>query len=1075
MTNEVPRYDELKLRIAPGPGVGYQVAAFGPDGSAASGAFTLPFDQTQLENFVLRVARRRSVRAYRSSQMEEAKRFGSKLFDALIGGEIRDVYLSARRAAEQKERGLRVTLYLTDVPELMEVPWEFLYERPSFLSQSVFTPVVRSLDLRDVRPPRKVTPPLRILGVVSQPRGVEMLDADRERDKLGKALSELERDGTVELRWLERATLTALDDAISATDDVHVLHYIGHGAYDDRTEGGIVVLEDAHGAPHEVTGEELGSLIQDERSLRLVVLNSCEGARGSHVDPFSGVASSLVEYQIPAVIGMQFEITDEAAVTFASRLYTALARGFPVDAALAQARKAIFAAGSDIEFGTPVLFLRAGDGRLFDLERPPVGPPRVRDEADLTLNLNQDTPEAKPGERVAWQLMIENSGGSGLRQVTARGTDGEALAEPVELRPGGRHIVRWIEPLEPGLRQLITVTAVDYRGSSISRQVGATAVAITPEAEEQARREAEEQARREAEEQARREAEEQARREAEEQARREAEEQARREAEEQARREAEEQARREAEEQARREAEEQARREAEEQARREAEEQARREAEEQARREAEEQARREAEEQARREAEEQARREAEEQARGEAEEHITSLQDELRLHAEARNWAAVLAVSDQLATLDPDASDIDGLVTTARQQLAQQARREAEEQARREAEEQERREAEEHITSLQDELRLHAEARNWAAVLAVSDQLATLDPDASDIDGLVTTARQQLAQQARREAEEQARREAEEQARREAEEQARREAEELASAGRVAAEGVASKGPDSQPNGLRSDLGVASEKAVVGSWMRQHRLMSGVVSIAVIAGAAVAIILGSTHSTPRTPPPTAPPGPTTSSTSSSSSPANSALQSVLTKYVPAGVTDCSSLRSNDLTTYGIAGIICYTAPGAGSVVYNLWSSSADAHGQYDQRLSGNPGCSAATMGILSSYKGGGATCDLEDNSGDNSGKKAYIYWSDDKNKTTGELSGNDANDHALALTWRGQYIASQQPPATTAATTLPTTETTTSPTQTTPLTSSSGSPPTGGITVPCPPSDGGNGKCAGIPVGQPCC
>lgn len=108
-------------------------------------------------------------------------------------------------------------------------------------------------------------------------------------------------------------------------------------------------------------------LLQDERSLRLAVLNSCEGARSSHVDPFSGAAASLVHYGVPAVIGMQFEITDEAAIAFAGRLYDALARNFPVDAALAQARRSIFAAGNDIEFGTPVLFLRGRDARLFDV------------------------------------------------------------------------------------------------------------------------------------------------------------------------------------------------------------------------------------------------------------------------------------------------------------------------------------------------------------------------------------------------------------------------------------------------------------------------------------------------------------------------------------------------------------------------------------------------------------------------------------------------------------------------------------------------------------------------------------
>jgi hypothetical protein len=82
MADGIPTYDELKLRIGRGAEGVYQVVAFGPDGSTGSGAFSLPFDETQLDNFVLRVGRpRRGVRAYRSSQMEDAKRFGSQLFE----------------------------------------------------------------------------------------------------------------------------------------------------------------------------------------------------------------------------------------------------------------------------------------------------------------------------------------------------------------------------------------------------------------------------------------------------------------------------------------------------------------------------------------------------------------------------------------------------------------------------------------------------------------------------------------------------------------------------------------------------------------------------------------------------------------------------------------------------------------------------------------------------------------------------------------------------------------------------------------------------------------------------------
>ena len=379
MVEQAPTYDEFSIRIQPGGDGRYQVVAGAPDGSTASGTFALPFTETELDNFVLRVGRQRmTVRGYRSAQMEEAKRFGARLFEALIVDDVRDVFRAARGAAESNRRGLRVTLYLTDVPELMGVPWEYLYEQPRFLAQSIYSPVVRSLDLTEVRAPHPVTLPLNVLGMVSRPRGFGALDVAREKEKLATALTPLCERGMVTLDWLELGTLRQLDEAIGRAGEVHVFHYIGHGAYDTRADGGILVLENDHGEPHEVSGEELGSLLQDERSLRLAVLNSCEGARSSHVDPFSGVASSLVQYGIPAVIGMQFEITDEAAISFATRLYTSLAGGYPVDAALAQSRRSIFAAGNDIEFGTPVLFLRGADTHLFDLVNP--DPAQIADQ-----------------------------------------------------------------------------------------------------------------------------------------------------------------------------------------------------------------------------------------------------------------------------------------------------------------------------------------------------------------------------------------------------------------------------------------------------------------------------------------------------------------------------------------------------------------------------------------------------------------------------------------------------------------------------------------------------------------------
>ena len=69
---------------------------------------------------------------------------------------------------------------------------------------------------------------------------------------------------------------------------------------------------------------------------------------------------------------MQFEISDDAAAVFAQEFYMALAGGYPVDAALAEGRRAIFATKTNAEWGIPVLFMRAADGRIFDVQAPVV-------------------------------------------------------------------------------------------------------------------------------------------------------------------------------------------------------------------------------------------------------------------------------------------------------------------------------------------------------------------------------------------------------------------------------------------------------------------------------------------------------------------------------------------------------------------------------------------------------------------------------------------------------------------------------------------------------------------------------
>jgi hypothetical protein len=63
---------------------------------------------------------------------------------------------------------------------------------------------------------------------------------------------------------------------------------------------------------------------------------------------------------------MQYEITDKAAIEFSRDFYEAVADGLPVDAAVTEARAAV-SVDSMLEWGTPVLYMRSPDGRLFDV------------------------------------------------------------------------------------------------------------------------------------------------------------------------------------------------------------------------------------------------------------------------------------------------------------------------------------------------------------------------------------------------------------------------------------------------------------------------------------------------------------------------------------------------------------------------------------------------------------------------------------------------------------------------------------------------------------------------------------
>ncbi len=353
-------------------GSSYRASVIDSPAGQSNNTFTLPFSEKDLELLVLQVFRltsRRSVRSIGSPEMRDVRSFGGHLFESLFSGPVGTCLLRSMDEADRTQAGLRVRLHLGDAPALANIPWEFLYDSSSdgFLCLSDQTPLVRYIDLPQRVEPLAATPPLRMLCLISSPAGYPPLDVEHEWAKMNEALGPTMKEGRLILERVDTPSLEALQRKLRR-DTYHVLHFVGHGAFDEQAQDGVLLFEDLEGKGHPVSGESLGVLLHDHESLRLVVLNACEGARTSSTDPFAGTAQSLVRKGIPAVIAMQFEISDVAAITLANEFYSAVADGYPVDAAISEARKAIFTRVNAVEWATPVLYMRSPDGRVFDLE-----------------------------------------------------------------------------------------------------------------------------------------------------------------------------------------------------------------------------------------------------------------------------------------------------------------------------------------------------------------------------------------------------------------------------------------------------------------------------------------------------------------------------------------------------------------------------------------------------------------------------------------------------------------------------------------------------------------------------------
>ena len=399
-------YQNFDLLLERSP-TGYQARVLNSPAGQDNGAFTLPAELTnsaealQLVGGTIRAFQLVKVNGVAPTQPRDPKTFGTDLFDRLFSGEVGQLYRRSLDAVHQQQQGLRVRLRLNDVPELAALPWEYLYDRSTnrYLVLSEATPLVRYLALPLAATPLQVERPLRILGLTANaPDVLPQLDVAGERQRLDAALAALVTTGAIEITWLTNATLGQLQRALRR-NHYHIIHFIGHGWADLGAQQSGLVLVDEMGRGDKVEVDRLAILLQNHTTLRLAFLNACEGARQVEGEPFAGVAQHLIRQGLPAVIAMQFPVSDRAAIALAQEFYSALADDYGVDGALAEARKMVYTQSSIMEWGTPVLFMRADDGRLWAAEG-------AKDQVTETAMAKQETINTDGGAYIGGNVSV---------------------------------------------------------------------------------------------------------------------------------------------------------------------------------------------------------------------------------------------------------------------------------------------------------------------------------------------------------------------------------------------------------------------------------------------------------------------------------------------------------------------------------------------------------------------------------------------------------------------------------------------------------------------------------------------
>lgn len=301
----------------------------------------------------------------------DPRRQGERLFQALMADErLKADWAAAGGHSAQRRIRLEIA---DDAPELHAIPWELLREvspnrPPHTLAADEDTPFSRRLPSRWKPAWKPAARPVRLLVAIAAPHGLEArdlsaIDAVHEQAVIDEALAQLPADDLV-VRYVP-APLTLQRLEIELRKGCDILHILAHGVFNPASREAALILADAHNEIALVKDADLAEMLARQQDPpALVFLASCEGAKRSSFDAFSGLAPRLIDAGVPAVLAMQDQVTVPTVRAFTSTFYNELLGHGCVDLAANQARSTLMTGDDALGWGIPVLFLQAPTGEI---------------------------------------------------------------------------------------------------------------------------------------------------------------------------------------------------------------------------------------------------------------------------------------------------------------------------------------------------------------------------------------------------------------------------------------------------------------------------------------------------------------------------------------------------------------------------------------------------------------------------------------------------------------------------------------------------------------------------------------